>query len=115
MSDPTRDPVVIGIGECVIERDAAILVAMEDADGSQVDRWIPKSVLHDDSEVFAKGDIGKVIVQAWWAADKGLGVAARRPSGATRPQIILKPPSKKWLKDQQARMELRRRQNGGAK
>lgn len=102
-------PVVIGTGECVIERDAAILVTMANDDGSQVDQWIPKSVLHADSDVYALGHVGKIVVRAWWAEDKNLGVVARRPSGEKRPQLILKPPSKKWLKDQAARTERRKR------
>ena len=100
-------PVEIGRGECVLERDMAILVTMENEDGSQVDRWIPKSVLHDDSEVYSKGDVGKVVVRAWWAEAENLGVVARRPSGEARPQVIYKPPSKKWLKEQAERTKRR--------
>jgi hypothetical protein len=106
-TDDRFGPVDIGQGECVIERDAAILVTMADEYGSQVDRWIPKSCLHDDSEVYKYGHVGKVVVRAWWAEEKNWGVVARRPSGADRPRLILKPPTKKWLKDQKARTERR--------
>lgn len=109
MTEDRRGPVNIGTGECVIERETAILVTMADDNGSQVDRWIPKSCLHDDTEVYALGDVGKVVVHVWWAEEKNLGIVARRPSGEKRPQLILKPPSKKWLKDQKARMERGRR------
>lgn len=30
-------------------------------------KWIPKSVIHADSEVWRKGHAGKLIVKAWWA------------------------------------------------
>jgi hypothetical protein len=29
--------------------------------------WVPKSVLHDDSEVYQKGDEGTLIVLEWFA------------------------------------------------
>lgn len=36
--------------------------------------WVPKSVIHDDSEVYeaASGE-GKLIVQGWWGRKEGLG------------------------------------------
>lgn len=38
--------------------------------------WIPISCLHDDSEVFAKGDEGKLVVKAWFAKQKGWAVGS---------------------------------------
>ena len=39
-------------------------------------RWIPKSVIHSDSEVFAKPDAGtgagKLVVHMWFAEQEGL-------------------------------------------
>lgn len=29
--------------------------------------WVPKSVIHDDSEVYEKGGEGKLVVKTWWA------------------------------------------------
>lgn len=29
--------------------------------------WVPQSVIHDDSEVFKKGDEGKLVVMMSWA------------------------------------------------
>lgn len=29
--------------------------------------WIPKSVVHDDSAVYAPGHSGEMIVELWWA------------------------------------------------
>ena len=34
--------------------------------------WIPKSVIHDDSEVFRDTDIdGNLVVKTWWAEKNG--------------------------------------------
>jgi hypothetical protein len=109
-----NDPVTIGKGECIVEREKAILVTMEDRDNNQVDRWIPISCLHANSEVYGLGHTGEVVVLAWWAEEK-LGVVARRDAGSIRRPLPLKPPTKKWLKDQNARIELRKRQNGGSR
>jgi hypothetical protein len=74
-----REPVMIGDGECLRETDRAILVQMKGEDrpdtggfASECEIWIPKSVLHDDSEVYEKGGTGTVIVFAWYAEKEGL-------------------------------------------
>lgn len=38
------------------------------------DYWVPKSVIHDDSEVFDEldNDNGTLIVESWWAKKAGL-------------------------------------------
>jgi hypothetical protein len=106
--DSGTEPVTIGKGECVLDRPTAILVAMLDAHGSPVDRWIPKSVVHDDSEVYRAGTAGKVVVRAWWAREHGI-VEAELPSAPLhierRSPLPMKPPTKKWLKEQVARMK----------
>jgi len=33
--------------------------------------WVPKSVLHDDSEVYGKGHEGKLVVQRWFGEKEG--------------------------------------------
>lgn len=33
--------------------------------------WIPKSVIHDDSEVYEEGHAGKLVVKRWWAEQRG--------------------------------------------
>jgi len=33
-----------------------------------VERWVPQSLIHDDSEVYRKGDEGKLVIAAWFAA-----------------------------------------------
>ena len=44
----------------------AILVVVDDTR-----YWIPKTVLHDDSEVYRNGTEGRLVLQEWWV-DKGL-------------------------------------------
>jgi hypothetical protein len=34
--------------------------------------WIPKSQIHDDSEVYREGDTGKLVITEWIAREKGL-------------------------------------------
>jgi hypothetical protein len=34
--------------------------------------WVPQSVIHDDSEVFAAGQKGALIVKAWFAQKQGM-------------------------------------------
>jgi hypothetical protein len=65
---PRDDVVEFEISEPVIAETAnAILV---DVDGEQV--WLPLSQVHDDSEVYAKGHTGKLVITEWIAKQKGL-------------------------------------------
>jgi len=52
---------------CIKETEKALLVEIE---GEEV--WVPKSVVHDDSEVYAEDDQGTLVVKRWWAREKGL-------------------------------------------
>jgi len=54
--------------ECIRETDRALLVRLEDGD----EHWIPKSVIHDDSEVYELGGEGTLVVQGWFARKEGL-------------------------------------------
>lgn len=62
-------PEDLGYGECTREthkdgkKPGALLVKFED--GKEL--WIPKSVIHDHSEVWKEGQDGEVVVFAWWA------------------------------------------------
>jgi hypothetical protein len=58
-------PHKMGEATVVRETDKAILVSFEDEDTEQ--RWIPKSVVHDDSEIWKKDDNGQLVVKTWWA------------------------------------------------
>jgi hypothetical protein len=67
MSD---DAYSLGQGKVLRETDKAIL--FENIDDEQL--WVPKSVIHDDSEVWADADDkreGELIVKQWWAEKNG--------------------------------------------
>jgi hypothetical protein len=49
------------------ETDLALLCMIEDKQ-----RWIPKSVVHEDSEVSGEGDNGTIIIMRWFAEKEGL-------------------------------------------
>ena len=80
-NDSSHEPVMVGGGECIRETDAAIQVELKsdrkDTFGYNTDKtiWIPKSVLHADSEVYELHGIGTVIVKRWFAEREGLGGA----------------------------------------
>lgn len=61
------DPVEIDGVECIRETQRAILCMI---DGRE--RWIPQSCVHEDSEVYGLGHVGKLVVAGWFAA-KELG------------------------------------------
>lgn len=61
--------VSLGHGMCTFASKDALRIVM------QQDRkliWIPKSVIHDDSEVYGEGHQGDVVVEEWWADKEGL-------------------------------------------
>lgn len=62
----SQEPEKLGRGVCEEERMMAVRVVL-----GGVHYWIPKSVLHDDSEVFQNGHVGEVIVKHWWAEKEG--------------------------------------------
>ena len=51
---------------CIKETDKAILV---DVEGEEV--WIPKSQVHDDSEVWKADQEGELVVSSWFARKRG--------------------------------------------
>lgn len=60
----------LGHSEIIRETDSALLLETEEAG----EVWIPKSVIHDDSEIEAgddEGDEGEVIVKKWFARNEG--------------------------------------------
>lgn len=59
----------LGEGRVIRDSGKAILVELTDS-GKQV--WIPKSVIHDDSEVYEDGTEGIVIVKTWFAEKNDL-------------------------------------------
>ena len=67
-----RDPVELGVFVCIHETHAALLCRPEGNEDESDDIWVPKSVLHVDSDVNEKDDEGELVVYQWWAEDKGL-------------------------------------------
>jgi hypothetical protein len=60
----------VGQATVLVETAAAIKVKV-----GEYEYWVPKSVIHDDSEVWGARDgrnEGKLVVQAWWAEKEGL-------------------------------------------
>ena len=49
------------------ETDLALLCNIDDKK-----HWIPKSVVHEDSEVSSEGDTGTIVLQRWFAEKEGL-------------------------------------------
>jgi len=65
MSDDTHESYNVSV---VIETDEALLVRFEDS----TEKWIPKSVIHVDSDVFEADSEGTLIVKRWFAEREGL-------------------------------------------
>jgi hypothetical protein len=49
------------------ETDLALLCSVENKK-----HWIPKSVVHEDSEVQSEGDTGTIVIIRWFAEKHGL-------------------------------------------
>lgn len=62
--DEVRIPNVVGKHET----EKAVLCVI---DGEE--KWIPKSQISDDSDVYGKGHEGDLIVTEWFAKKEGLG------------------------------------------
>jgi len=58
----------LGAAVCTCDSGKAIKVLVEDL-GYEV--WIPQSQVHEDSEVYALGDEGDIIVSEWFARERG--------------------------------------------
>lgn len=52
---------------CIQETAHALLCIIDDEEV-----WVPQSQVTEDSEVYRKGDEGKLVVREWWATEKGL-------------------------------------------
>lgn len=52
----------------VRETDAALLVRFDD--GREL--WVPKTCLHDDSEVYEEDGEGRLVLKTWFAEREGL-------------------------------------------
>ena len=57
--------------DCVAVRESGTgLALLVEIDGEE--RWVPHSQIDDDSEVFKVGDKGILVLNEWWAEQKGL-------------------------------------------
>jgi len=68
-SNPSSDAVYFDGAACVKETEKAVLVTADDLDG---ETWIPKSQVHDDSEICGEGDEGTLAVTRWFAEKENL-------------------------------------------
>lgn len=57
----------LGIVSSIRETDKALLVMDEEG----IETWLPKSQIHDDSEVWKVNQKGELIVSQWYAEQKG--------------------------------------------
>jgi hypothetical protein len=59
----------LGVVTVLRETDRAILVEGKDLDE---ETWIPKSMVHEDSEVWKDGqEAGELVVKTWFARERG--------------------------------------------
>ena len=66
--DRDEESVSIEDVRATAETDAAILCKWDDHE-----EWIPKSQIHEDSEVYEKGHEGTLVITAWIARQKNIG------------------------------------------
>lgn len=69
MSERDESPVDIQVDAIVVETERAIQVSLSETGDLA---WIPKSVIHDDSEVWTKTEAGgmhggKLVIFEWFA------------------------------------------------
>ncbi len=64
--------VTIDDSECINETEKAIQITLGDCRIEGETIWLPKSQVHEDSEVWKKGQVGKLVVTEWIAEQKGL-------------------------------------------
>jgi hypothetical protein len=53
-------------GKITRETEKAVLYEYEDEK-----TWVPKSVIHEDSDIWKVGEEGVLKVQSWWASKNG--------------------------------------------
>jgi hypothetical protein len=54
--------------QCIGETARALLVRLDDG----AEHWVPKSVVHGDSEVYESGHEGTLVLEEWFAVREGL-------------------------------------------
>lgn len=53
---------------CKVETEKAILCDLETGD----ECWVPKSLIHDDSQVWKRGDEGELAAPLWFFEKQGV-------------------------------------------
>jgi hypothetical protein len=62
-------PCNLGYSQLVHDSGKALLIAVDQLDEEV---WVPKSVIHADSQVFDQDNSeGDLVVQSWWAEKNG--------------------------------------------
>jgi hypothetical protein len=61
----------LGTAKCIRETPKAIIVVMVDGIPFGGEEVIPQSQVHDDSEVYGEGHVGKLVVTSWLAEQRG--------------------------------------------
>jgi hypothetical protein len=61
-----KRPVSMGQARIKAETPKAVLV-----DFGKKEVWVPQAAVHDDSEIWRKGDSGKLVVKSWFARARG--------------------------------------------
>lgn len=54
--------------ECIDETPLAIQILINE----EICYWVPKSLIHDDSEVRKRGDKGSIVLPVWFCEQEGL-------------------------------------------
>jgi len=74
MFDGGNEPFRLGRAHVIRETDKAVRVSLDRTSLlGEVDFWLPRSVLHDDSEVYGgnEGASGALVVKHWFAKKEG--------------------------------------------
>ena len=73
MSKRTKedDEVCFDDARAIAETRNGLSLLMECSDFDEP-KWVPKKCIHDNSEVYRKGDSGTLILQRWWAEKEKL-------------------------------------------
>ena len=67
-----RDEHKVEFENCYCNGETAKAIHVFGASDNDDGNWIPKSVVHDDSEVYKQGDEGKLVLEEWFALKEGL-------------------------------------------
>ena len=71
LRNPSEDAVYFEDARCKAETPKAILVKIDTRDGKK-EVWVPKSQVHDDSEIAGRDDEGTLAITEWFAEKEGL-------------------------------------------